>query len=150
MSPNDAPVLDAIAWYGGNSGVGFELDNGLDVSSFQEKQYDEKRAGTHPVAQKRANPWGLHDMLGNVWEWCADAWHNSYEDAPADGAARPGGGAATDRVIRGGSWFYDARGVRAAYRRGYDPAGRSGDLGFRCARVQSVSQATKRRRSAGR
>jgi hypothetical protein len=79
-------------------------------------------------------------MLGNVWEWCADEWHNSYDGAPTDGSAWVGGeGGAAIRVIRGGSWHDVARGVRAAYRYRYDPAVRYVYLGFRCARVPVVS-----------
>jgi formylglycine-generating enzyme required for sulfatase activity len=99
----NAPVLDAIAWYGGNSGVGFELDNGYDSSEWKEKQYEHTRAGTRPVAQKAANPWGLYDMLGNVWEWCDDRWHDSYRGAPTEGSAWIDPGGAASRVVRGGS-----------------------------------------------
>jgi formylglycine-generating enzyme required for sulfatase activity len=139
LGQNNAPVLDDIAWYAGNSGRGFELDNGHDTTGWREKQYGDVMAGTHPVARKKPNPWGLYDMLGNVWEWCADAWHDSHNGARADGTPRPlprGYGAAA-RVIRGGSWYGAARRVRAAYRSGGDPAGRFDDLGFRCARVQN-------------
>jgi formylglycine-generating enzyme required for sulfatase activity len=87
---------------------------------------------------KAPNAWGLYDMLGNVWEWCADHWHDSYEAAPADGSAWiDSERGAADRVVRGGSWFHYARDVRAAYRYHGDPADRDGYLGFRCARVQA-------------
>ncbi|MEZ5579193.1 MAG: SUMF1/EgtB/PvdO family nonheme iron enzyme [Candidatus Competibacteraceae bacterium] len=45
------------------------------------------KAGTRPVKLKRTNPWGLYDMLGNVWEWCQDHWHDDYWGAPNDGSA---------------------------------------------------------------
>ena len=93
---------------------------------------------TSPVGSFGANGFGLHDMLGNIWEWCADTWHTSYEGAPTDGSAWVGD-AASARVIRGGSWFAGARRGRAAYRRGFAPADRDGSLGFRCARVQRES-----------
>ncbi len=143
VGEHNAPVLDAIAWYGGNSGVGFELEDGFDSSGWDEKQYDHTRAGTRVVGHKAANGWGLHDILGNVWEWCADHWHGDYEGAPMDGSARAESDrGAAERVIRGGSWDDGALSVRAAFRIGFDPAARGGDLGFRCARVQSESGAS--------
>jgi len=137
VGERNAPVLDEIAWYGGNSGVKYDLENGHDSSDWSEKQYDHTKAGTREVAMKRTNAWGLYDMLGNVWEWTQDHWHENYEGAPADGAAWVAGeGEETRRVVRGGSWGYSAGGVRSAYRNYYEPDYRSRGLGFRCARVQ--------------
>ena len=114
----NAPALDPIAWYGGNCGV--EYDGGWDCSGWLERQYpDAQTCGTHPVAGKAANPWGLYDMLGNVWEWTWDRWD-----------AEEGVG----RVVRGGGWLYYARSVRAAYRDGGGPSYRYAFIGFRLAR----------------
>jgi len=131
---HNAQALDAIAWYRGNSGIDFELPNGWDATSWKDKQYQFSQAGTHPVKLKQPNPWGLYDMLGNVWEWCLDEWRGPnewVEDAPAEGPNR----AAVQRVIRGGAWHSEARGVRAACRYFSVPSRAHGNLGFRC-RVQ--------------
>ena len=133
---NNAPTLDSIAWYGGNSGMDFELSNGYDASAWSEKQFEFDRAGTHPVGKKRANPWGLYDMLGNVWEWCEDVWVNDYREESRAAASDP---ASAPRVVRGGSWGLGARRVRAAYRDPAEPSGRGRLLGFRCAEFRSGS-----------
>lgn len=145
IGANDAPVLDPIAWYGGNSGVGFDLPEREDSSAWPAKQHAHERAGTRPVGLKAPNAWGLHDMLGNVWEWCADAWHPSHAGAPRDGSARQARDATASafRVVRGGSWGGLARYARAACRAAADPADRDDYLGFRCA---SMPRAPQRRR----
>ena len=134
LGENNAPVLDAIAWYGGNSGV--DLENGWDSSGWSEKQYDHDRAGTHPVARKQPNPWGLYDMLGNVWEWCADRWADDYTHAGS--IDPPGPATGQPRVVRGGTWISVARVVRAAYRNWGVPGGGNDDRGFRLARGQDA------------
>jgi formylglycine-generating enzyme required for sulfatase activity len=70
---------------------------------------------TAPVGQFPANPFGLHDMQGNVWEWVIDCWSESYEGAPSDGSARVGA-TCQNRVMRGGSWGYNPKFMRASTR----------------------------------
>ena len=133
LGKNNAPVLDQIAWYGGNSGVGFELENGYDSSGWQEKQYEHNRAGTRPVGLKSPNHSGLYDMLGNVWEWCADDLRPYAAEPVSDPAGSLSG---ASRALRGGSWSDSARYVRSASRYAYDRDYRIIDIGFRCARVR--------------
>ena len=80
----------------------------------------------------RANPWGLHHMLGNVSEWTADCWHSNYIGAPRDGSAWRDN-CDDGHVARGGSWSSMPRGVRAPTRLSYDPTESSSDVGFRVA-----------------
>ena len=86
------------------------------------------------VGSYRPNAFGLYDMHGNVWEWVEDCWNGSYAGAPPDGVAWVSGDCAK-RVLRGGSWNYDPRYLRAAYR-GWSTTGDRGfDDGFRVART---------------
>ncbi len=84
-----------------------------------------------------ANPWGLFDVHGNVWEWCEDLWHENYNGAPSDGSAWLSGGDSSRRVLRGGSWRYYGFNARSASRLRFSPGYIFNDLGFRvvCART---------------
>jgi formylglycine-generating enzyme required for sulfatase activity len=92
-----------------------------------------KDCATTPVGSLGvANAFGLFDMHGNVWEWCEDCWHANYEGAPIDGSAWRCDADKGTRVLRGGSWFAQARNCRASARRfGGHPGVRSREIGFR-------------------
>ena len=93
--------IDAVAWYEGNSG-----------------------GETHPVGQKQPNGYGLYDMSGNVWEWCADDYSNLGEHQPG----------ASERVLRGGGWSLGANFCRVSFRFNLSPILRVNDLGLRLCR----------------
>ncbi len=85
---------------------------------------------THPVGQKRPNAWGLHDMIGNVAEWCQD-WRGDYPSGAVTDPTGPTSG--SSRVHRGGSWLAHSIHCRSAYRNGSKPGYTNAYLGFRLA-----------------
>jgi formylglycine-generating enzyme required for sulfatase activity len=85
------------------------------------------------VGLKRPNAFGLHDVHGNVWEWCQDGWSASYAGGPVDGSAREVADE-TGRVVRGGSWYDLATVCRSAFRAWVSREGGNDRLGLRPAR----------------
>ncbi|MFM1843040.1 MAG: hypothetical protein RLZZ490_1782, partial [Cyanobacteriota bacterium] len=115
---DDESELENYAWFHGNSD-----------------------GQTHPVGEKRPNAWGLYDMHGNVWEWCADSWHGSYATKPSR-FKKQGNEAWVDKstknyVLRGGSWRLPPGNCRSAYRNDYLPDFQNSLLGLRVVCVGS-------------
>jgi formylglycine-generating enzyme required for sulfatase activity len=121
--------LDAMAWYFANSG-----NTRLSGKGFYDKLKPNNNR-THPVGTKLPNAFGLFDMHGNVWEWCQDWYHDSYNAAPSDGSAWLSGGEQMFRVLRGGSWDYSADSARSACRFANTPIDRNEGYGFRVVAV---------------
>ena len=90
---------------------------------------------TAPVGAFEANPWGIHDMIGNVWEWCAD-WYASDYSAHSSSLGPSGPQVGSKRVARGGSWFCSPNycGAYSSHYRGASPSTQAfNNVGFRCA-----------------
>ena len=128
---NDARQLGEHAWYAENSGN-----------------------KTHPVGQKRPNAWGLHDMHGNVAEWCNDVYRaDYYERSPQRNPTGPANG--DQYVLRGGAWNSKPEACRAAHRVGEDPGFQDAcfardAVGFRCVRRAVACGCAPSARDAGK
>lgn len=136
-------------WQNGNGRVGMEeIGNFADavpeanVGNYHPKPQHDKAPGvvfldgylfTAPVGQFQANPFGLFDMHGNVWEWCQDRYDRTYyRSSPAKNPPGPNSGGL--RIIRGGSWYIPVRGTCAINRLGWPPKRGTHDIGFRVVR----------------
>ena len=139
-----AGTATARYWGEGESGQ-CRHANGADASMKMKERYSDwggrrlascrdGHAHTAPVGSFAANGWGLHDMLGNVWEWTEDCWNGNYAGGPSDGSAWEYGDCA-GRVLRGGSWDLDPRHLRSANRLWNFAGVRYDYLGFRVART---------------
>ena len=93
-----------------------------------------------PVGAKKPNAWDLYDMHGYLWEWCADAWHGSYEGAPTDGSAWLEGGDEDQRVLRSGSWKDAAEKLTSSFRRGAPKELRDDAVGLRCVLAEAQEE----------
>ncbi|MBU0654435.1 MAG: formylglycine-generating enzyme family protein [Gammaproteobacteria bacterium] len=122
--------MEAEWEYACRAGTGTRYSFGNDITK-QQVNYNKNVGQTVPVKSLPANPWGLYEMHGNVWEWCQD-WYGSY---PAEPVVDPQGSQSDFfRVLRGGSWFYNGRSCRSADRHRDDPGFRRSLYGFRLAR----------------
>jgi formylglycine-generating enzyme required for sulfatase activity len=120
------PALDPIGWYCGNSDVNY--DGCMDLRDREGPAC----TGTHPVAEKLPNAWGLFDMHGNVTEWCSDWYEETYSYTTEPVIDPQGPSSGTERVNRGGDWAMPAHYCRSAYRISWaDPVIRYRSIGFR-------------------
>jgi formylglycine-generating enzyme required for sulfatase activity len=106
-----------------------------DTINYLQANFNEKRRTTEPVGTYPPNPFGLHDMAGNAWQWVEDCSHHDYKGAPNDGSAWLDGGDCSRRIIRGGSAYQESTEVRSAKRNTFAQGERGGtNTTFRVAR----------------
>ncbi len=131
-----------LRYWWGNDASHEQANYGKDECCGGLKQGKDEWEYTAPVGQFPANPFGLHDMHGNVWEWVEDCYHDSYKGAPSDGATWTTGaceksidGKDVRRVLRGGAWGVNPQYLRSASRYWYLPDNWFSYVGFRLVRT---------------
>jgi formylglycine-generating enzyme required for sulfatase activity len=138
MSPGAYPRF----WFGNDEKEFCQNGNGADqkardtiasAKNWRVAPCNDGYAYTSPAGHYAPNPFGLHDMAGNAWQWTADCYYDSYNGAPADGSAWTTGACDNGRVVRGGSWDDNPRSLRVAHRGG--TTGGTDFVGFRLART---------------
>jgi formylglycine-generating enzyme required for sulfatase activity len=108
-----------------------DLANYNATKTYADEPRGEYREETTPVGQFPPNAFGLYDMHGNVWEWCADTWHDNYDGAPTNGSVWIENGNDNRSPLRGGSWYVNPVYCRSAFRSYGDRRGSLNYLGFR-------------------
>ncbi|MEZ5336413.1 MAG: formylglycine-generating enzyme family protein [Methanolobus sp.] len=108
---DDESELDEYAWY-----------------------YNNSCRQTHPVGEKKPNPWGLYDMHGNVWEWCQDMYYRTHDEPMVDASVLEAVGS-SGLVLRGGSWVNYPWKCESSSRSSFDPNYSYYSLGFRLLRI---------------
>jgi formylglycine-generating enzyme required for sulfatase activity len=128
-------LLSETEWeYCCRAGTTTPYSTGTEITH-EQANFGRSFEGTTSVTKFPPNPWGLHDMHGNVWEWCEDNWHESYRGKPPKDGSVWRGGARSSRVLRGGSWSNIPWDLRSASRYRNRPVDRNYDVGFRVART---------------
>ncbi len=121
-------------WWGDRITTGQANYDGT-LTSYNRSPKGEWRQATVAVSSFGANPFGLFNVHGNVWEWVEDCWHDNYNGAPTDGSAWTTGCSNDERVLRGGSWIDGPAGLRSAMRYSNTAGSRVSFVGFRLART---------------
>jgi formylglycine-generating enzyme required for sulfatase activity len=126
-------LLSEAEWeYCCRAGTTTEYSTGDTITAEQAK-FGRNSKGTTSVSKFPPNSWGLYDMHGNVWEWCEDNWHESYNGKPPSDGSVWRGGSRSLRVLRGGAWNNNPENLRSANRNRNQPDNRNNNVGFRVA-----------------